>query len=754
MEIDETLKTFVDETREQLASLDRILVALEDHPEDVDQLDDAFRAMHSIKGNAGFFGFGNLKELAHAAENLLSLVRNGRHLDARAVRLLYGVVDAARQLVDTIESTGEEPDADYGELVEQLDDYTDYESGAENASSASPVGDSRSESGAEHGGDEEPRTGGEASDSAVESDRAESTRHEPESLRTGSTRVDVDLLDRLMNQTSELVLTRNRLRRLVDDRYPGSDLQDLVKKLERVTSDLQRNVLETRMQPIRHLWRRYPRMVRDWSARRNREVRLELQGGDTELDRNVMESIVDPVTHLVRNAIDHGIEPPEVRAEKGKRREGVVRLSAYQREGSVYIEVSDDGAGMDTGEIVDQAIDQGVVPPSKTEELTEDQIFEILYASGFSTSDEVTELSGRGFGLDVVRRNIEALDGTVSIETEDDRGTSVTLKLPLTLAVVAMLQVESGGQKFVVPRSNVRRLARVEEAGASDRVELIRKTPVFLFGDRWIPLVFLDRLLGAEASDVRERLESARELQVVVLRGADVDFALAVDAVRDIRDTVVKSVEGPVQAIELYSGATILGDGRIALILDPAGIVDFADLAGAGKTRGERFERDRTESDPDTESTGEGQDVLWCRSRDDGRFVVPLDRVNRLVHFERDELDARGGVRFARLDDEWVPLVDVEDVLPERRSEPRNEQVYRQSLEQQKLPVILHELGSRRVGFVVTEFLEVVRADLSDRHGVSREGVKFCAVVRDTVAEVLDIEEIVRRSELDYETSR
>lgn len=763
--MDEPLREFIEETEDRLVRAGQHLVALEEGEGDADLVDELFRDFHTIKGNCGFFRFQTLQELAHAAEDLLSLVRSGElQPTTPVVEALFEGVDAMETVVEEIRDTQSEPDRGFDAVIANLeqakllaDDREDDSSAPESDSGStgsSPPSENARAAEAPTGPTEEPENGRseptEATGGPEEggADDPENDRSEQTEFGSGSVRVDIESLDGLMSEMTELILARNQLQQHIEDEPVGPELERAYKKLDLVTSDLQETVMATRMRPIGRVWQRYPRMVRDLAREHGKEIELELEGADTELDKNLIERISDPVTHLVRNAADHGLEPPDEREAAGKPREGHIRVRAFQDQGRVNIQVVDDGRGVDPENLGAHAVEQGLVTREELRGMNDDQIRRLLFRPGFSTSDEVTDVSGRGVGLDVVKERVEAAGGSIRIESEPGEGTLVELQLPLTLAVLSALLVETGGQEFVIPQEDIRRLARVEPGSDDEQIDVIHGTPVYRFGDELLPLVGLDQLLELNVSDPLERLDAGTPLNIVVARSQQAAFALAVDDVLDTQDVVVKSLPDLLRNIDIYTGAVVKGDRSVAIILSTAGIARTA-----GLTTGEQSADLQVESDSDEERDVSEEEtrreILWCRSRDDGRIAIPLEMLERLEYIDRSEIHERAGATFVPFGDQLLPLVDVEDQLPERREEPRDKQLHRHLQEREKLPVALYRADSRQVGLVLTEFLEILDASLDDRRGVSRPGVAFCTMIRDEITEVIDIPTILRHSEIE-----
>ena len=530
-EMDEIVAEFLVESAESLDRLDRDLLTLERDPHSPEVLAGIFRTMHTIKGTCGFLGFTKLERVAHAAESLLAALRDGSlTLTPTVAGSLLATGDALRAMLTEIEASGADGDDDHDELVDEL---------------------------------ERLRAPGEPTEDVVPAPRAPSLAA-PSGGHDSTVRVDVGLLDGLMTTVGQLVLARNRLLELVDD-GAAPELQVAAQRMSGITAELQRSVMETRMQPIATAWAKFPRVVRDLALALGKQVRIETGGGETELDRSIVEAVKDPLTHLVRNAVDHGIETPEVRRAAGKPEEGVLRVRAWHEGGQVGIEVTDDGDGIRAEALLSRAVSTRAVTPEEARRMSEREALELIFAPGFTTAEQVTNVSGRGIGMDVVRANIERVGGSVEIATEPGRGTTFKIRIPLTLAIVSAFLVHAGGERYAIPQVNLLELVHAERGA----VELLHDAPVIRHRGHLLPLVDLARELGEPVKVFGPGVDGV--MPVVVLEAEDRRFGLVVEGVGDPSEVVVKPLGAFLTGHEVFAGATILGDGRVALILDVVG---------------------------------------------------------------------------------------------------------------------------------------------------------------------------------------
>jgi two-component system chemotaxis sensor kinase CheA len=469
---------------------------------------------------------------------------------------------------------------------------------------------------------------------------------------------------------------------------------------------------------------------------------IELEGRETELDKTIIEAIRDPLVHLLRNAIDHGLEAPEERVAMGKPAEGRVSLHAFHEGGKVIIEMSDDGKGIDSHRVREKAILANLITADQASRLGDRELVNLIFLPGFSTTDRVTHFSGRGVGMDVVRTNVEKIGGTVDIESRLGHGTTVKMKIPLTLAIIPALTVTAGGDRFAIPQVSLLELVRLDAEQAPRRIELIQGMPVYRRRGQLLPLVYLDRELGIDGEGAE-----GGEVNIVVLQADDRQFGLVVDSIHDTEEIVVKPLQKQLKGINAFSGATIMGDGRVALILDVLGIAQRAHVVSATR------ERILSEKTPSTASpAGDLQVVLLCVTRDGGRLAIPLSLVARLEVFAREALEQVGTQVVVQYRDEILPLVDVGRALRRlARGTREGRTVTRQGAERLPVPgddeavhVVVYSRVDQRVGLVVGRILDIVEVPIASRSRSNRPGVLFTTVVQERVTEFLDVEGVIR----------
>ncbi len=665
----EFIGEFLVESSENLDQLDRDLLALEERPGDSQRVASIFRTVHTIKGNSGFFGFSKLGALAHSGEHLLGRLRDGKlTLDDRVTGSLYSMVDAVRTILRTIEATGGEGEHDYRDLSRAL---AAVAAGEESMPAAPATPSPATEPAAAVTATAEPpdastapATPPDPTTTVAAVERAPPQPELPAPTGPGvvdsTVRVDVGLLASILDLVGELVLARNQLRS-VDSDDPA--VQACTQRINTVTNALQETAVRTRLQPVDHVFSRFPRTVRDLAVSCGKEVQLVIDGADTELDRSLIESIRDPLTHLIRNAVDHGIEPPEARVATGKPRAGRLALRAFNESGRVTIEVSDDGGGIAFEKVREKAVARGLVSAAEAATMPPDRVLQFIFEPGFSTAAAVTSVSGRGVGMDVVRTNIEAIGGTVDIHSVPGVGTTVRVHVPLTLAIMPALVVRCGTERFAIPQSAVGELVPVSRDRHGPRIEGLPEAPVMRVRGRLVPILFLDQFLG-----IRATTACRSEGTVVLVRVDDHEFGLVVDGMqsgadhfrcRDLLDAaslstiVVKPIGALLAGLGLYSGATVLGDGGVVLILDLRGLLRAARLPPV----------DREPEAVVVPAAELADRYLVCGTPAGRRVAVPLADVVRLEKYSRQAVQVVGERTVVRRGDAFTPLADVDAIL-------------------------------------------------------------------------------------------
>jgi len=548
-------------------------------------------------------------------------------------------------------------------------------------------------------------------------DEASSNGQVRRAVADSTIRVDVDLLDELMLLVGELVLTRNQIVQNVA-RQTDTDLIRASQRLNLIASELQEGVMKTRMQPIDHIWSKLPRVVRDLGLQLKKTIRLDMEGRETELDKTLLEAVKDPLTHLVRNSVDHGIEAPETRTKAGKPAEGVLTLRARHESGQVVVEVSDDGAGIDPATLGAKAVERGLVSADALHRMSPADILQLIFLPGFSTAAAVTNVSGRGVGMDVVKTNIESIGGTIEVESVPGEGTTCRLRIPLTLAIVPALTVECAGDRYAIPQISLQELVSLDAEKAANAVEEVGGAPVYRLRGELLPLVRLTDVLGL-TSDRHDG-----HVVIAVLRSEGRRFGLVVDRVINTEEIVVKAVGGQLKAIGLYSGATVLGDGTVALILDVQALARRA-LRTETTERGQEAAREAAAA---AATETDRQRMLLAAIGGGRRVAIPLDTVTRLEQVRTDAVEKVGNREVVQYRGAILPMVRLD----------RHLGAYGET-DREVLEVIVYSDHGRSVAIVVEEILDIVDGEAAIRSDIDDLGLLGSAVLGDKVTELLDV---------------
>ncbi|MBL4845090.1 MAG: chemotaxis protein CheA [Planctomycetes bacterium] len=653
---------------------------------------------------------------------------------------MLALSDAVRAVLGRVESDRDEGEEDFVELRAEIAAFCPEPKSARSAPAA-PLEDPPPAPSVEV---EPPAPAAELTPPLEDPEPPERGETGPETVLGGedrTVRLDVDLLDRLMDTVGELVLVRNQLQRETSSRNDAI-LMAASQRLGFITSELQEQVMKTRMQPISHLWNKLPRYVRDVAQSCQKEVVFETEGDDTELDRSVLQAIGDPLVHLIRNAIDHGLERPEERRSQGKPAHGTLRLRAFHEGGYVHVVVSDDGRGIDPAALARRAVEAGFLGSAQVERLSDRELLQLAFRPGISTANRVTNLSGRGVGLDVVKTNIELIGGSIEIDSPLRRGTTFAMRIPLTLAIVPALLVTSAQERYAIPQANLQELVCLKP----EEVEYIDQAPFHRLRDVLLPLVDLAGALQLGSS----KHVRTEEVNVVVVQHDAGSFGLIVEHIGDTEEIVVKPLGRQLRHLSLYAGATVLGDGRVSLILDVAGIgrhCELAVISSEGLGRGASV----------AQATSNEQPYLLLRERGGGVLALQLSSVARLEEFSRDEVELAGGGMLVQYRGQILRLLFLEDLLfAESQSDlaasgysTRQPRAPRSIAEVDTLSVVVYESAGQLVGVVVDEVTDIVSTDLStcDSGPSTRPGVSSTAVINGQIAEVLDLEILLAKAD-------
>jgi two-component system chemotaxis sensor kinase CheA len=769
--MDDLLRDFLTETNENIDVADTQLIKFEQDPSNAEILNNIFRLVHTIKGTCGFIGLTRLASLAHAAETLMDRFREGMPVTSDAVGLVLRTIDRIKEILAALEaSEGIEPTGSDEDLTSQLIAMAAGEAQpakaakaveakpakpAKPAAAAKPV-----EPPAPVQSLERPLLPGEVSldelermfrDTPVEPPKpfeplkaanapapveapkpvpAKAAEKAPApaigaaaanddgaaqgSVSSQTIRVNVDALEHLMTTISELVLTRNQLleisRRSEDDEYKVS-----LQRLSTVTAELQSAVMQTRMQPVGNAWQKLPRLVRDLSNDLGKYIDLELTGAETELDRQVLDFIKDPLIHMVRNSADHGLESPSERIKAGKSERGVIKLAAYHQGGQIVIEVGDNGRGLDVDRIRAKAIDNGLATEAEVSKMSDSQVFRFIFQPGFSTAAKVTSVSGRGVGMDVVRSNIEQIGGTVDVRSKLGAGSTFTIKIPLTLAILPALIVSVHEQRFAIPQLAVVELVRAQ-AGSEHVIEQLKGAPVMRLRETLLPIVRLADLLGTADAGGGSTPEADF---VVVMRVGGQVFGLVVDKVCQTEEIVVKPMSSKLRGVAIFSGCTILGDGRVIMIIDPNGVAQAATFATEATAQEGRDVPDAEKVDAALVS------MLIVRAGSHEPKAVPLSLITRLEEVEATSVELANGRQVVQYRGDLIPLVYASDDMPKKT--------------EGTLLVLVFTEGERSMGLVVDEIVDIVADRLDIQLPSDVPGAFGAAIINGAATAVLDV---------------
>ncbi|MEO1496845.1 MAG: hybrid sensor histidine kinase/response regulator [Planctomycetota bacterium] len=758
MEDTELLADFVVESNEHLADIENQFLAIEEMaPQiDADLVNEVFRAIHSIKGAAGFLGLRTVNDLSHHLENVLNMMRNDELAPSSPIvdEMLKGA-DKLKGLIEDVESSNDVDVSDHITALEKIaaeaaggaDDQVApaTETPAEELTDAdldaaieAKLAEAQAALAAERAADTQdepeptpataqptaaPAAAAQASDSKSTENKAKAAPAE------ANIRVAVGVLDSLMNLAGELVLSRNQLLQAVSTEEK-TGLEAISARLDQITSELQEAIMQTRMQQIGSVFGRFPRVVRDLSSKLGKQCDLVVEGKDVEVDKTIVEAIGDPLTHLVRNSIDHGVESPETRVAAGKPAKGTIHLKACYQAGKVRIEITDDGGGINPDKLKEKALGKGIITPEKAEQMSDRDAIRLIFHPGFSMAAEVTDISGRGVGMDVVRTNIAKLGGTVDVESTLGEGTNIIVTLPLTLAIIPSLIVQVGADRFAIPQVNIAELVRVRENERDERLGRVKDAEVLRLRGQLVPLVRLRNTLGCGEADGPIAGNATGATNIIVVDTGQTRFGLVVDALHDSEEIVVKPLGRHHKECRMLAGATILGDGHVALILDVAGIAADVDLSGDEENRGKGEDEATSDDDVDTQS------LLLFQNNDQDRFAVPMDIIARIERIRIDQLDSVAGQEVLQYKNATLPLMRIENCVSAMPGEPL-----------ERLYVVVYEVRGREVGLVAPILQDIRDVPMNVDTITFREpGVIGSMVLDESTTRLIDLFELTQLS--------
>ena len=711
---DEILAEFILEAREIIDRLDVDFVRLEENPSDQALVGNIFRGLHTLKGSSGFFSLKRLEKLSHAGESLLGKIRAGQaELDFEKSTRLLEMNDILRQIIEGVEANQIEPAGDDQELIAVLLGLSQHEKTTPEQIITTTVTEVLVEEPAQ----EPVRESAEQPEIAAASTPGQEV--------VVPVKVNPDVLDKLMNIASEMVLARNRL---LPFSQQSSDklFTSAVRSIDLLTLELQERMMKMRMQPIFHIWDKFPRLVRDVSAECGKKVRLLQEGAETELDRILLDSIRDPLIHLIRNSIDHSIESPEVRLEKGKSELAYLVLRAAHQNGTVIVEVIDDGAGVDYERVRQRAISRGLISVEKAHALNHKELIDLIFLPGFSTRDTITNLSGRGVGMDVVKNNIENIGGSIEITSVPNEGTHVRLKIPLTLAILPTLFVKCAGEIFLIPQNRILELVRFAPNQPNNGIEDFYGTPTFRLRDKLIPLLFLNEQLHLSATALKPK----QKLFIAVLNFNGTLFGLVVEEVLNIQDIVIKPLGELLRDMSNFAGATIMGNGEVALILDIDGIARKSGLVERLQANPIRQEERYV---PPVE---EMISVLLFEIPGLHKIALPLDAIDHIIKLDSDQIQQSGNREVVYFNEQLMDLVRLDKYVSGGAKDSQSHSA--------RAPVLTCRYRDRLYGLVVKQVTDIIEVP-AKLHELStpQRGLNGCIIYNDQVINVLDLEEVL-----------
>ncbi|MDA0782904.1 MAG: chemotaxis protein CheW [Rickettsiales bacterium] len=786
--MDELIEDFLVETSEGLEELDNDLVVLEQNPADKEIIAKIFRVMHTIKGTCGFLGLARLEKIAHAGEDVFDRIRGGDfNVTPEIISLVFESLDKIKEIMSHIEQHEVEPEGDDSDLTARLracaesggiaaatlpveppvvqesiptesngipQDNEELQRLFDETQPLVDMGNNKAvevESGKSDAipqdSDELQRLFDETQPlvdmgtkepvekQTVEAVKSESKDKNDDKVKKAvhqSIRVNLDILEDLMQKASELVLTRNQLMQIMRQQQ-DSAFNLALQRLNGITTEIQESVMKTRMQPVGNAWTKLPRIIRDLSVELGKKIELKMTGEDTELDRHLLEAITDPLTHMIRNSADHGIERPETRVAAGKVEYGTIELKAYQGGGYIIMEISDDGKGIDPEVIKNKAVEKGLVSEDDAKNMSDSQILQFIFAAGLSTAEKVTSVSGRGVGMDVVKNNIENISGTVSLESVKGKGSTFTIKIPLTLAIMPILQVAVKKQKFAIPQINVIEIVKVN-GKSSIRIENINNKPILRLRGKLLPLVSLSEVLGYEEYQADDETQNNTLSEfVTVCEIGKYNFGIIVEEVFETEEIVVKPVSPILKHIEVYSGCTILGDGSVIMILDPNGLAKSIGEVPQGNDGG-------AEDDRADKTAGEESSFIVFRVGDKTPKVIPLELISRLEEIDVKKIEYSRGMPIIQYRGDLMRIVKID----------KNYNIPEEGTQEM---LVLSDYD-KVMGLVVEEIIDIAKCRISSRMSGGNGGYMGSVVINDKTCDVIDVGYFFKEAFSDIDESR
>ena len=804
IEDDEILQGFIEESLEHLADIENDLLAIEEDGADIDEdlVNKVFRAAHSIKGGAGFMGLTVIQDLSHVMENVLGLIRSGKLVPTpEIINVLLQASDKLNTMIEDVSNSNDYDIEEHliplnaiydGDVAQPPEEKEDEEPVVEevarvdipeqvDAPEPEPVPEEVQPAEQQEPVAPDPTPVPQAKAAPPQKSKTAPAAQKKSAAKVKvdtSIRVHVSLLDSLMTLAGELVLSRNQLLQTISSN-DVRNAESVGQRIDLITSELQEAIMLTRMQPIGNVFGKFPRVVRDLSSKLHKTIDLTIVGKDVELDKTIIESINDPLTHLVRNSVDHGIEMPDERTKVGKSPKGLVILKAYHAAGQVVIEISDDGKGLDGEVLAEAAINKGLITAEQAQVMSDKEKVNLILLPGFSTAKEVTDVSGRGVGMDVVKTNLDQLGGQVDIISEVGQGTTIFIKLPLTLAIIPCQIIMTGGERYAIPQVNLEELLRIPAGQVKDRIERVGNAEVVRLRGNLLPLIRLADILGIARTyyhheddefrnDRRERISDRRgketaltseeeaqlrdrkeaevagdrstkdrrytassALNIVVVSNGSMKYGLIVDKLQDSEEIVIKPLGKHLQACKGYAGATIMGDGRIALILDVTNLAIMADLTSMDGS--DRSKEVAQAAEQRVKAQKDKQALLTFRSSETEQFAVPLNQVERIEKIKRSDIEELGGKRVMQYRGGSLSLIAVDDVA-----------MVQPIADHDDLLVIVFNIATQIVGLLAIGPIDALEISVSiDDVTLKQQGIMGSTIIDGQTTMLIDIFEIV-----------
>ncbi|MCH2533636.1 MAG: chemotaxis protein CheW [Bdellovibrionales bacterium] len=695
----ELLEDFVTESLELLSEANNALIELEKSPHDKKQIDCVFRGVHSIKGAAALMGLSKIEELSHLWEELLNKIREGSlHINENLTDTFLMAADILEKILLNLKKTGDEGNYDISEVLELFKNSFNSEKIKSETRESVPQ------------------------KITLQNNSPSSTASME--IIDSHIKVDINTLDKIMNLISELALTRNQLITR-DDLKENLYVSKSLKNLNTLTSDLQQMVMKTRMQPISTLWNRYPKMIRDLSKNLGKKISIKMEGQETELDRSLIEAIKDPLVHLIRNAADHAIEMPEERTANSKQIEGEIILRAYHKSGKVNIEIQDDGKGISLESVKKKAIDKNLYTSEELEKLSDKEILDIIFMPGFSTKDQATTISGRGVGMDVVKTNIQAIGGTIELNSIMGKGACVKIKVPLTLSILPALIVKSADNTFAIPQTHLVELIHIKEDKINTIIEEVNGSLVLRSRGKLLPLISLQQITSTKNFDKTELVED-QDLKVVVLQSDEKLFALIVDEISDTLEIVVKPLDRLLQHIPIYSGVTIVGQDTVGLIVDVGGLAKSLNLSKNQKDISCKVNDEDYVNSKNNNFVG----LVTFLNSNNNLMALPIEDISRIEKINTSIFQKIGNKAYIHYNEKILPVFNLSDIFDELKP----------TAAEDSITLLIYEDVDFSFGIVVDKLSDILTVNQDSYiKDECRLGVDAKLVINNKIIEVIDL---------------